>query len=421
MRNLVKNNSVAKVFFWINILAVFFYLFQLQITVGIGSMWAHMTRSHEQDFFHVGLILIVILVYAGLLRNFKTLSINNLQIQFPYKLHCFLLVLELCYTLYLARVGDGQAVRAAFTDSTYWLPKYLKVSTLFLYMTTLLLFAKVSLDGWREPDRASSKKINIYRLLALVTFLVFLYKDYRFATRGGFINCCVFAMAGWTYVRPLSLEIIVRHRLPILFSGATLLIIFLFSTWTRANDISSVLIWDSLLFRFNSNIMVAASYLDHTLFYRIGSGGQYLSEWISLRADEFLNEGHLALYFFPTLDLIVNKILAFNPAYISKSTYFNIYGDYPYNSYSFLLPLLVGGPVVCIFFAGYIILLKRLATTNISVNFYTYSFFMYFAALSFTGCALVEMPFIAIPIISFIFSGFIQRYLRYEENVNESL
>jgi hypothetical protein len=349
-------------------------------------------------------IMFLIILISFLFKNLKTYDLPYLTINFPYVLHLIFLFIDFIFTLYITQGGTNvEDVRA--TISEFQIPRPLKLITVCFYITTLLLFGKLSLLSATE-DKSNVGKNSKWLLWIVfgITLLYSIYKDVNLGSRGSIVNLTAFALAGWTYVQPITFRSFGKAWgwLLIIIILTFGLLFLLTLNRSATNVIEMSVLWDSLFYRFASNILVLYNFLAETLYYRTGIAGEYTSDWINMGQRGSYSQYSL-LHFFPTIGTLINRYVLLDNEYQTVTTYFDIYGDYPYNAYNFILPLLLSGPLGIFMFVLYFFFLRSCAKKAPYMNFFIYGLIVYFSFMAFTSFAVIEIPFILIPIFAYFF------------------
>jgi len=174
-------------------------------------------------------------------------------------------------------------------------------------------------------------------------------------------------------------------------------------SFIRTGSIKFNVIWDSLFFRLPTNVGVSTKFLSHELSYRLGFGGEYSSEWKLAENELGVPDSYFLSHLLPTVSNFINKHVLFNADYQMSSVYFDMYGNLPYNSFNFTLPLLVSQFYGLPLFVAILFIFRKISKLNGAANFYLYCYLFYCAFLSFTSFSFFEIPFILIPFLSVLF------------------
>jgi hypothetical protein len=402
MKKIINNNSAGVILLITNMICILSYCWMGEIMELVQSGFLKLDIINETNAYAMLVILMYIAFFSWYVARLKSYAAHAITIKFPYKLHCILLLIELAYVIMMSLGGVSvEDIRAGIASGEYATPRLYKITTLMLYMTTMMLFAKCALIMSSKVKNLGSK----WPLIAVVffTFMNFIYKDVAIGSRGSTINLIAFSIAGWSYVRPITFNAILRSWRAVIIYGLLLFLLLFGLSIIRSGEAELYILWDSLFFRLASNIMVTHNYLVGLLNYRTGISGEYISGWIRLDIFGYNGHGFSLFHFFPSIGEIVEKYIFFNDNYQKVSVYFDVYGDYPYNAYHFTLPLLMSGGFGTIFVLMFLSFLKLISNYAVHINFYVYCFFVYFAITSFTGLSIVEIPFLLIPFMSIFF------------------
>lgn len=397
---MLKNNTIGIVLLLVNFIAIILYIILGVVLEFFGSEFIlSSTFSSGFNSELIPLLFIICVVYISL-KNYRVPPINNLFINFPFKLHLTLLLLEIIYILYSARAGSAMEVRESMNDDSYHVPTIFRFSTLLLYMTTMLLSMYIA----KQTNRSvSSTKNYRFKFIAFFTIFVFIFKDYSYGSRGSLVNLFAFILAGWTYAQPLTFLLIIKNKLKLTLIILTVLIILTLLSFIRTGSTEFNVLWDSLFFRLPTNIGVSTKFLSQELSYRLGSGGEYWSEWILAKNELGVPDTYLLSHLLPTINNLINKYVLLNANYEISSIYFDMYGNLPYNSFNFTLPLLASQFYGLPLFVALLFFFRKISRLNEAVNFYLYCYLFYCAILSFTNFSFFEIPFILIPFFSILF------------------
>lgn len=401
-----KNNSAFWIFAVVQAIVLLCLFFEVEIEKVTGSVLGQSPNAENLNTYAILIILLALLVTATLLRGNFTLKNDLIEFKFPLKLHLTLLFIEVIYTLYIGQGGDTvEEVRNGVQSGEFkiWAP--LKLTTVSLYMTTMILFAKIFNQGALQSriDEAGPQRYLLW-LTAFMTVFIFLFKDITLGSRGSFLNILAFSVGGITYVRAIQAKSLIKITIKILPLIFILTWVIFILTVNRAGDGGLAIIRDNLIVKFSSNIAIIHDLLIDSLKYRVGTGDDvYVTSWINLR---FAGSDDLEFSFFhfvPTITSFVNQHMLLDQQYKLGSLYFNIHGDYPFNSVNFLLLPFVYGFYGIFLIISILVAMKYLSRKAPWLSFYIHCMLIYFSFLSFTTLSLIEIPFLFIPVFGYFF------------------
>jgi len=405
-----NNNSIGYAFLSVQIPSIILYLFESQASSFFGTTLGTTPHADTKNTLAVATIVVLISFTWFLLRNHKTPNPREYFIRFPLLPHYILLVLETSYFIFLGGLhGDVVGRREMFGAGEANIG-ILKISTVFLYVSTSLLFARLGMSIISKDSRYRKRR-TLLIVTAILTWLIFLMKDLQTGSRGSFLNFIALALAGYTFVKPVNIRKlrwwIVRYGWVVL-----LLVSWAFYKLTdfRAGGIASSIIYDTILTKFSANLAVVHDYIIKDLPVRSYVQGIKMTEWASvsslgwssLARDDVTDISNWD--FFPTLKSVVRKYLLRDSSYTPNSLHYSMYGDYPFNSASFLLQIVVLGWIGVVGFFGALFAIRAANIRKLPLRFGVYVYMFYFSIVSFTGFSLTEIPFILLPFIAVCFS-----------------
>jgi hypothetical protein len=395
-----KNNSIGIILILVNSAAIILYLILGAVMEFFDSEFiSSSTFSSGFRSELTPLLFIIFFVYISV-RNYRAPTVNELVVNFPFALHLIVLILEIIYILYSSRAGSALEVQESMKDESYHVPTIFRFSTLIFYMTTMLLSMYIAKQSNWPVNKVKNYSI---KLIAFLTIVVFVLKDYLYGSRGSVVNLIAFILAGWTYSQPMTFAKIIKNKLKIVTLTALFLIAITLLSFVRTDSNTFNVIWDSLFFRLPTNVGVSTKFLSHELSYRLGIGGEYSSDWM-LAINEFgVPDTNFLLHLLPTFSNFMNKYILLNANYQMSSIYFDMYGNLPYNAFNFTLPLLASQFYGLPLFMVLLLIIRKISRLNEAVNFYLYCYLFYCAFLSFTSFSFFEIPFIFIPFFSLLF------------------
>jgi len=397
---LILNNSPAKIFAVVNIFAVIAYIFEPMLVSKFGSRLVLKSNSSGQDEFALGITVLLLIFSFFLLLGFKADNKNTIEIRPPKKLHfylCSFIICKILLDIYL--FNDLSPARSEIDIAIFILPIEKIINLLFL-MTSMLLFASTNISF---DNLLKSKLLNKNIFLIILTILVFLLEDLHSASRGNLALLFAILVASYSYNNPIMLKSLIRLRTIFIF--AFLALFFLILTKLRVGDsaVNISLIYDSLLVKFGGNVGVLISGISGDLNVRFSSSPNEYLPWQNIKDINWFSPGVSTFHFFNSLPSFVNKYIFINPDFKFYGVYFDSFGKFPFNSSHYLLRFWVAGiwGVLILFLA--IRLYFFLAEFGSHLKFFSYHILAIFSFFSFTGCALLEIPFILMPIFGLFF------------------
>lgn len=402
-----NNNSIAYIFASVQIFAVVLFLFESEMSLFFNSIIGTTPYADSKDIFAVAAILFVIFFTGIALRKYKTPEPGQYVIEFPVVVHYALLSMEFVYFFMLGGlVGDVVDRRQLIGTGEVKL-SVVKVSTLFLYISTSLLFAKIAMLTHLNQSIRRPKGNKFLIFTAVLTGVVFLLKDIQIGSRGSFLNFIVLSLAGYTFVNPISGRKLIR------WTVRYGVIVLLFVSWAfyeltafRAGGMTGLgIIYDNVLVKFSTTISVVHDYMINDLIVAGFRDGSRITRWVQIETLNWFDRDLSLLDFYPSLKSAIIKYLLFDGQYVVSSVNFLMHGVYPFNSFSFLLPIVLLGFGGVVIFLTFIFMLCKTHFKRLSLCFGVYIYLFYFSMTCFTGISLIEIPFILIPFASFFFSN----------------
>ncbi len=396
------NNSAAILFLIVQVIAFTFFFVDSEIVGYIGSS---LPPPPTHDYISVSIAL-AMGGFAGLtfwfMRGFSTPRGGAFSIQFPYVLHGVMLLLELAYTIYVR--GDANSIEEVRENIASGQASVgaLKISTAVLYMTTMLLFAKLASMKVMPPvvRRGETTKLLI---VATATTILFLLKDLAVGSRGSLLNMLCFAVGGWTFARPITVRTLFTIRTLAIVTVFSAFMAFAFYQLTvlRAGADGLAIVHDTALIKFSSNLTVVHEYLMGTLDASVRFF--WNSNWTPASEVPFYQ-------FFPTLSGAVYKYALLDFGYVEGSVYYNIHENYPFNSASYMLRLFALGPALAV--PGIWLIVRAyflIGRFGLHMAFFAHCLLVYFAIQSFSSLPLTEIPFLLVPIFAPLFGRYFVR------------
>lgn len=374
----------------------------------VNSTLPGLAFSRNIDFIVFTLLFLVVLLTSIILSKTKTPKPSLIKIRFSKSLFILLLALEL-YFIYILN-GKSFSLDVAFARlyrfeaiSNLGL---LKISTLFFYMFTIMLSAKIELLNLHKTFLPQCE-LKYLRALLITALVVYVMKDIYSGARGSTLNFIAFYLAGKTYInrsyfslrKILSTDTFITI---VLLSGA---IVFLTINRTGSSEFIGRLIYDSLLIKFVGNLEVAMQLLAGDLLVSNG----WNSGYISTKNIQWNTNTLSVIAFLPVLEAITKLFVDISSA---DSTYFKVYEKFPFNSASYLFYMLIGGLPSVILCTTIIFIIRKASGLSASVNLFSYATLFYFGFTSFTSLPIVNIPFVLIP----AFAVFFKYFISYEEN-----
>jgi len=412
LKHLADNFSIMKVFFLIQGIAFILFFFEKELAELFNSNLTYNTTEHHLIYLFY---LIISTVFFGMvIGKFKVPDIKTYEIYPPLVLHFFLIIFQVIYLLKFRSFSNSSDFKrfASLDDPIEW--KFLsQISIVFLYSSTAII------SGAYFKIKDDICKIQYSRFLLSVlfgTFFLFLAKDISVASRGSILNFFVLFISGAAYTGKLNLNIktIIYLLVMVCF--------FLFLTYLRAGEVLDLsIIHDSIIAKFSANFEICYMHLNGTLEASRGfvkpitmENTQNLQWPVSSDLNMYSLD---KLDFFPAYKSFISKYLFGLYNFKPSSIYFNVLENntLPFNSYNYLLQLFVGGLTFCSLVAILILGLRNYAYNFLHSNYLIFVLFFYTAALSFTSLAIIDLPFILLPLISFLFNSCFK--LRYNEQI----
>ena len=392
----INNYSASSIFLCVNVIAFVIFIFNNDIYQLVGGNLGPINYDLVNKSSYFIYFLVLFFTYFLLCLSGRSIKSGNCGVKFPYILHLILLCVEFIFTIYTTGGASGtEHARELYGVRTENIG-VLKIFTLLLYMTTMLLGAKLAQSNFRD-----------FKVLALVvlTIILFLFKDFVIGSRGSVINVTTFFVSGFTFVKPLKFKYIFKLKYILIAFGVFFAVLIL--TLRRGAGSGIVAFTDNLLYKFSVNVYISLVYLSEDIDVRIFSNGIYTS-WSSLRNLPSFDETLSKLHLFNSLPSFVNKYIKFQD-YDAGSVYFNVFGESPWNSVNYMLRFLTFDTVVGVFLLS-IVLLSYIFISRLcmSLNFFTYCCLVYFSVMSFTACSLIEIPFVLVVVFAPFF-GFVFR------------
>lgn len=391
-----NNYTASSIFLCVNLVAFVVFIFSNKIYHILGGNLGPIDYGLVNISSYFIYFFILFFTYFLLSLSGRPITSSDCVINFPYTLHLILLGVEFLFTTYVTGgASSTEHARELYAFRTENLG-HIKILTLFLYMTTMILGAKLALSNFRD-----------FKVLILVAFtiLLFLFKDFVVGSRGSAINVITFLVAGFTFFKPFKVKNIFKFQY-VLISAGILFAIFIL-TFRRAAGSGLAAVTDSLLYKFSVNVYIPLAYLSEDIDVRILSNGIY-TNWSSLRdlpyTDEFLSKAHL----FNSLPDFINTYITNFFDYEAGSVYFSVFGESPWNSVNYMLRFLALDMVGIFFLSIVILIYIFLSRLSISLNFFVHCSLVYFSVLSFTGFSLIEIPFVLVVVFAPFF-GFVFR------------
>lgn len=400
LKHLVDNFSIMKVFFLIQGFSFVLFLFDKQLAELFNSSLTYTSSEHQLIYLFY---LIISTVFFGVfIGKFKVPDIKTYEIHPPLVFHLFLIIFQVIYLIkFRFFFSDTDYKRLKVLDDPFEWKFINQISAVFLYTT----FAIISAAYFKMKDDVC--KIQDSRLLLSVifgTFFLFLAKDISVGSRGSLLNFIVLFLSGAAYTGKLKIN------LKIIIYSLCMLFLFLFLTYLRVGGLLDLsLIHDSILTKFAANYEVCYMYLNDTLQASRGFHKNPIMENTQNLQWPIFSDLNIItldkLDFFPTYKSFISKYLFGIYNFKPSSIYFNVFenGSLPFNSFNFLLQLFVGGLTVCFLVIIFILGLRIYAYNFLHSNHIVFVVFFYTATLSFTSLALIDLPFILLPLISFLF------------------
>ena len=177
-------------------------------------------------------------------------------------------------------------------------------------------------------------------------------------------------------------------------------------TFIRANDAGISLIYDTLLYKLSTNVGVVYSYLIDDLSVRTGfwlNGQPVYSDWRPVSDLTWFGVEPNKLSFFGSIEGFVRKYLLADTSFRSKSTYFDVYGNKPFNSFSYLLKPIAFGWLAPAFLVSVFIVFRIASLLGRSFEFFSFCIVMHTVLMSFTAMPLIEIPMVLILPSSLLF------------------
>ena len=388
-----RNFTSSSIFLCVNLVAFVVFIFSNKIYHLLGGNLGPINYDLVSSSSYFIYLSVIFFTYFLLSLNGRSISSNDYVIKFPYMLHIILLGVEFSFSTYVTGgASSTEHARELYAIRTENLG-HIKILTLFLYMTTMLLGASLAKSNFRD-----------FKILTLVAFtiLLFLFKDFVIGSRGSAINVITFLFGGFTFVKPFKFKNILKFRYILIAVGIFFVILVL--TFRRGAGSGVAAVTDSLLYKFSVNVYIALVYLSEDIDVRIFSNGMY-TNWSSLRGlpniDEFLSKVHL----FNSLPDFFNTYIKAFFDYEAGSVYFRVFGESPWNSVNYMLRFLIFDTPGMIFLSSVILVYIFLSRLSMPLMFFVHCSLVYFAALSFTGCSLIEIPFVLVVVFAPLFGS----------------
>lgn len=336
----------------------------------------------------------MILTYL-FLRQTKSLNPNNFKIVCPKKLLFLSLLIETFSLLKMFSIGQiGEGAREAINSGSFNLG-ILKINTPFLYLLIMLHFGSL---GW-NPRHVSAQSI----IISLYIFLLFFLKDLIFGSRGSFTNVLCFCFAGLSFFKKIN--ILALKNLLAIFCIS--LPIFFILTSIRSNKVASIAeVYTTIFTKFSANYFVVTNFLNNELYVttKLESGNK--TTWYHVKPIYDSSRIEIdQIRYFSTLNIFdgLKRLITKTKRDWTTTYYFQMYGDYPFNSASYLFKVVLFGKYSVLALVLPFILYLILANSCAWGNFFVYCLFFYFAFLSFTANAFFEIPFCVLPFAGVIF------------------
>jgi hypothetical protein len=339
-------------------------------------------------------IFFIILTYL-LLRQTKSLNPNKIKIVCPRKLLFISLAIEtlsLCKLFSIGQIGEG--AREAINSGSFNLG-ILRLNTPFLYLLVMLHFGSL---GW-NPRNVGVQSI----LISLYIIILFLLKDIIFGSRGSFTNALCFCFAGLSFFNKIK----IFNPKNIIVFLCIALPIFLVLTSIRSNKIASTSeIYSTILIKFSANYFVATNFLNNELYVTTKLESENKTTWYHVKPIYKTSVAEIdQIQYFSTLNVFdgLKRLITKTKRDWPTTYYFKMYGDYPFNSASYLFKVFLFGKYSILALIMPFILFWILANSCAWGNFFVYCLFFYFSLLSFTANAFFEIPFCVLPFLGVIF------------------
>lgn len=408
----VANPTLLIVFLLVQAVCLTTFFLDESIHSILGSTHPAPIYFGPKDPQSILIIVALIALTAALLTRYRTISSDEFSIRFPIPLHMLLMFIEVVVVVIRISVADPasssrvEAMREAYNH----LPnntRLLKVGTLLFYMTTMLLAARIALEIKQERATGVKSKSKMpFIWLLIITGCVFLLKDLAIGSRGSTINFIAFFLGGFCFIVPITLPKLYKKLLPITSIVIGLGIIISILTFVRANDVGLSLIYDTLLYKLSTNVGVAYSYLTDNLSVRSGywlNGQRAYSDW-KLVSDLTWSGGSLTkLSFFGSFEDFLRKFLFPDKSFRSEAIYFDVYGNMPFNTSSYLLKPIILGWFAPTFLVFVFVAFRLAGLLGRSFQFFSFCIVMHSVLLSFTAMPLIEIPMILILPSSLLF------------------
>lgn len=394
-----NNYTAAKVFIIIHLISFVFFIFNNQFYNLLGGnlgpiSYEFLTASSYFTYFSI-----IFVTYFCLLLSGRFMIARDYLINFPFLIHFVLLGVEFLFTSYAtAGAISAEHARELYAARTENLG-HLKISSLFLYMTTMLLGSKLAQTRFQDFSSI---------IFLILTLVLFAYKDFAVGSRGAVINAVSFLFAGFTFVRPFEIRKIFGFRNLVFLMGVFFAIIVL--SFRRGGGAGLAALTDSLLYKFSINVYIPLVYLSDDVDVRVMNNGTYTT-WTSLRDLPNVDESISKLHLFNSLPDFINKYILRFFDYETGSVYFHIFGESPWNSVNYTMRFIVFDLLGIFLLVVSLFIYINLARLSVALRFYVHCSLVYFTITSFTGFSLLEIPFLLVVIFAPLFSLiFVRKY-----------